>query len=1617
MKALRIAALFFFLLSNVYAQIGNSPYPIIFVHGLVGSDETFKETMDYLNRSEISFGPINVFNVILNADNDATSSILEQDVKWIDFIYEGKQIHVGRKNYVDNLDKWNASSIYAINFKEERIPQVKETNGLFDGSNQSAIFKQGYALKAMINEVLQFTGAKKVILVGHSMGGLAIREYLQRTNDGTLNSARRWWIDPSDSQFGHKVARVVTIGTPHLGSNAYFDPTSPLSKIRPNSIQDEFPPDKNEEAMRDLKYSYDSYPGCNLLKPVGIYLFGGGEECLKSTTFNQTFVNTDINCNGSEKDFIPGINAYNSTTFNQKMPLPANIEYTWIASDIGRGELPWHPASPGDGAVLLDRQWLYDDNHKPAPLGSADTLLTQKRHDHEGGDYYAIIRGLDEPDSYSLAYEIPLGVVNKGFITFQQYDRPLDTDFFKVITQQKGELLIEIKGSNSGVGQIAILDANLNPPVSTTLNPGTYYIRVTGNATSKSWNHPYSLTVTLKPGGTNNPLTVTTTAATNVTHNSAQLNGSVNPNGASTEYYFEYGTTTSYGFKTNSVNAGLGTSAVSVNSPITGLSPSSIYHFRLVATNNGGTKNGNDLIFTTSPPPPQGAPIVTTVTATNVTHNSAQLNGSVNPNSANTTYYFEYGTTINYGSKTNSVSAGSGTNAVFVNSPITGLSPSTTYHFRLVATNSGGTNYGSDLTFTTSPQQGAPTVTTTVATNVTHNSAQLNGTVNPSGASTTYYFEYGTTTDYGSTTSIGNAGSGTSLISVNSSITGLSASSIYHFRLVATNSGGTNRGGDLTFTTSAPPTQSLPYVEAGNTANVTCSSAQLNGTVNPNGLSTTVWVECSQSPDLVNPIITPSQTIGSGTSAVPFSQTVTGLSPSTEYFCRIKANNSAGTRSGSQMNFTTTVCGAPTVETKPATSITPSSAQLNGTIKSNAGDTRFYYEWGTSTSYGSKTSEQGPAYWTEAHPIPNSVYDLNPNTTYHFRLVARNSAGTSYGNDLAFTTLATPPAVTTTTAMNVTHDSAQLNGSVNPNGASTTYYFEYGATANYGSKTNNANAGSGTSAASVNSPITGLSPNTTYHFRLAATNSGGTNNGKDLTFTTLAIPLPATASYGNILGGDRSRQDKVTYSFTGQAGPLFLSYQVYDIDTKDEVKIFLNGTKITNVDITKDTAWSPNRGVVLRDALVNNTTPNLVVFDNTKNPPGALLWGVRQVAIEGCFLLPSVKAYGKIIGGDQTHADRVVYWFGGRPGNLSLTYEVYGIDDTGELDILFNGTKIRDEAITANNSWSAKRTLLLTDAQVNDKDTNVLIFDNTKNLPNTLPSRTLNWGVMNVSVAPTAVVAVAVDLSHGFSITGNKVQNVHSLFDGQTTFPERLEESETAGTHRDNVAAQAVTTVAPEGHLLLSFPKVQQIDYLLLYPEENSQRSFCYRFEASLDGEKWQTLVDKTATPVQGIQFDQIPSAQTRFLRISGRSYIYDWKNVAMDEMDEETYRQKHQEMIAGSKPMDLAIAELAFFKQDSTAAVTIEETVSPASFHLAQNFPNPFNPTTNIRFSTPSAGRVKLTVYNLHGKEVRTLINGEVPAGAHLATFDGSDLASGIYFCRLEAGELVATQKMVLTK
>ena len=250
------------------------------------------------------------------------------------------------------------------------------------------------------------------------------------------------------------------------------------------------------------------------------------------------------------------------------------------------------------------------------------------------------------------------------------------------------------------------------------------------------------------------------------------------------------------------------------------------------AVTGGG---GRAVVYTATVPGASQPPTVSTTDATGVSSAGARLNGSVNPNGQATTYQFDYGPTTSYGTSVPAPagSAGSGTAAVNESFDLSGLNPSQTYHYRIEATNASGTATGTDKTFTTSAAVTAPGVND--ATDVTSSSATVSGSVNPQGAATTYQFDYGTTTAYGSSvpSPAGSAGSGTAPVNETANLANLSPGTVYHFRIEATNSGGTTSGPDETFTTTGGGAGGTHFMDFGPSA--ACPDSSGNGCAgNPN---------------------------------------------------------------------------------------------------------------------------------------------------------------------------------------------------------------------------------------------------------------------------------------------------------------------------------------------------------------------------------------------------------------------------------------------------------------------------------------------------------------------------------------------------------------------------------------------------------------------------------------------------------------------------------------------------------------------------------------------------------------------------------------------------------------
>jgi hypothetical protein len=194
---------------------------------------------------------------------------------------------------------------------------------------------------------------------------------------------------------------------------------------------------------------------------------------------------------------------------------------------------------------------------------------------------------------------------------------------------------------------------------------------------------------------------VQTGPASAIKNTSATLHGTVNPNGSDTSYFFQWGLTKAYGVNGHTHSAGSGTTSVDAQATPTGLLPGTKYHYRLVAQNRSGVSAGTDRTFTTTGHPP---PAVATGPATQIGKSFATLTGVVNPHGANTTWYFQYGTSTAYFGQTAGGTAAAGSSPVVVSSPLQGLNTGTIFHYRLAARHGSFISFGADQTFMTFPR-------------------------------------------------------------------------------------------------------------------------------------------------------------------------------------------------------------------------------------------------------------------------------------------------------------------------------------------------------------------------------------------------------------------------------------------------------------------------------------------------------------------------------------------------------------------------------------------------------------------------------------------------------------------------------------------------------------------------------------------------------------------------------------------------------------------------------------------------------------------------------------------------------------------------------------------------
>jgi hypothetical protein len=420
-------------------------------------------------------------------------------------------------------------------------------------------------------------------------------------------------------------------------------------------------------------------------------------------------------------------------------------------------------------------------------------------------------------------------------------------------------------------------------------------------------------------------------------------------------------------------------------------------------------------------------PDVSTGEASGVERTSATIVGTINPDGQPASYRVQYGEGGSLTASTSATTAGSVNGAKEVSVPLSELHANTTYSYRLVGENEAGqANYGQVRTFVTLPA--VEGLKTEAASEVTGASATLNGSLAPNGFDTHYYFEYGETEAYGSTspafpgTDAGKGGEGCVPpggppcvpASATADVSGLEGNTTYHYRLLGVNEFGTTRSEeDVSFTTKAVAPTVNDHPPA--IAEVTRTTALFSGTINTENSKTNYYVQyvdaARYGPGTANPYGNGGSTQGVVVAAGHGDQAIgpirlTGLLPGTTYHCRLVATNQAGagTTYGPDDMFETAPATPPIVATGDASEITLSRAMIAGTVNTRTLVTTYGFEVGTSTSYGPLIGLGAASAGTGEATVTASLQGLQPATTYHYRIEATSSDGTEYGADRSFTT-------------------------------------------------------------------------------------------------------------------------------------------------------------------------------------------------------------------------------------------------------------------------------------------------------------------------------------------------------------------------------------------------------------------------------------------------------------------------------------------------------------------------------------------------------------------------------------------------------------------------------------
>ncbi len=1089
------------------------------------------------------------------------------------------------------------------------------------------------------------------------------------------------------------------------------------------------------------------------------------------------------------------------------------------------------------------------------------------------------------------------------------------------------------------------------------------------------------------------------TAPTNVGQNSFSANW--NASTGATTYLLTVATDTIFrlvvpGFSNLNVGPALTQS-------VTGLSPGTTYYYRLKASNAGGVSGNSNSITVTTVVATPPAPVATK--GTNILQTSFTANWD---SSAGATAYF-----LDVSTDTNFISIVPGygnLNAGDVNAwNVVGVAGGTKYFYRVRGGNVGGTSGSSNvISLITVVATPLPPVATP-GTAVTQTSLTANW--NPSAGATTYFLDVASDTSFTAILPAYNNLNAGNLLS--QSVTGLAPGTKYYYRVRGSNVGGTSGSSNIVSVTTVVAAPPAPVATAASSVGQTTFTAAWNAAAG----ATTYFVDVAADTGFAS-LLPGFNNLNAGN---VLTQNVGGLSPGTKYFYRVRAGNPGGTSSSSNVVSVITVVAAPSAPLAAAASnILQTSFAANW--NPSTGATAYLLDVAADTAFTSIL----PAYTNlnVGNGLTRIVTGLSPGTKYSYRVRANNAGGTSGNSNVvsATTVVATPPAPVATAALNIGQTSFTANWNASP--GATAYSFDAATDTAFTavlSAYTNLNVGN-----VLSQTVTGLASGSRYYYRVRGGNASGTSVSSNVISVTTAGVLPQAPVLTAPANGSAGQPTTVTLGWNPSPGAA--SYVVQVSTAPTFVSAFINDTAVAS-NSRPLTPLAPNTTYYWRVAGKNqfgsgafssppfsfSTLAAASVSGGVAFPENPVFSDYRMVSIPGiptgtlseltagsggmqefdwrAFRVSDAGLLAELKPQDQLNAGEGVWLIRKNPLSITKSSTMPPLQANGTFAIqIHDGWNIVANPFNVPVQWAAVRAqngLLFSDViqgwlgtyavdSVMEPFRGYYFFNTnpgttTLAIPYPLPS--------TQHQASYVLPVIAWSLHVSFETPENIDTDCH------------LGVSPAAAAGHDSLAIRKPPLAFAGGEVYFSRPD----------PEGKSCR-FSTDYRPAFEGSgQWDIVLSR-------------PGGCNGILRFEGLDAIPADYRVVLVTPDE-------------GWPIDLR-SQKSYKVQTPVTAVTVKILIGsasdvqhalaallPASFSLAQNFPNPFNPATTIRYGLPVRSIVNLALFNAIGQQVRQLASGEEEAGFHEVKFDGSGISSGVYFYRLRAGGFTETKKFLLIR